>query len=158
MVHLELLSQPCSLLLLDFFVRVHGAVYWRWWCLLGFFAVFWFVLLEADGMVPGTGMQSRLLGEGKARKVQTVGTKAKNGDELLSRGCGMVKILADKKLFLSSREISPMQWKPLPSTGTAEDEPCSATGVCDQTPQTVLTLAVFTEQIPQNMVLQEVQG
>lgn len=114
-----------------------------WGCVLAmvvfvgvFCCFFWFVLLEADGMAPGTGMQSRLLGVGKARKVQTVGTKAKNGDELLSRGCGMVKILADKKLFLSSREISPMQWKPLPSTGTAEDEPCSATGVCDQTPQT----------------------
>lgn len=62
-----------------------------------------------------------------------MGTKANNEDEPLSRGCGMVKILADKKIFLSGREISPIQWKPLPSTGTAEDEPCSGTGVCDQT-------------------------
>lgn len=64
MVHPGLLTQPWSLLLLllDFFVCVHGDVYWWWWWyLLGFVAGFWFVLLEADGMVPGTGMQSRFL-------------------------------------------------------------------------------------------------
>lgn len=72
----------------------------------------------------------------------------------------MVKILADKKIFLSSREISPMQWKSLPSAGTAEDQPCSAVGVCDQSrepPQTLLRLPVFIEQTLQNRVFQEMQ-
>lgn len=44
-------------------------------CIIGggvrWVVVFWFALLEADGMVSGTGIQSRLhvLGIGKARKV-----------------------------------------------------------------------------------------
>lgn len=75
-----------------------------------------------------------------------MGTKARNGDEPLSRGCGMVKILADKKIFLSSREISPIQWKSLPSTGIPEDQPCFAVGVCDHTPR-ALTDRVGTSHI-----------
>lgn len=45
---------------LDFFfccflLCVHVPVYW---CLLGVVAVFWFVLLEADGLVSGTGIRN----------------------------------------------------------------------------------------------------
>lgn len=82
----------------------------------------------------------------KGKKGRAVGTKTRNGEEPLSRGCGTVKILADKKIFLSSREISPIQWESLPSTGTAEDQPCSAVGVCDQTPR-ALTDRVETSRI-----------
>lgn len=55
------------------------------------------------------------------RRPWCVGNKARKEDEPLNRDCGTIYILSKRTCCMFSKEISPVYWKFLPSTGIPED-------------------------------------
>lgn len=162
MVHpaLGLPSQPWFVFLLRFFcvylcIGAGGAC----WV---FAAVFLFVLLEADGIVSGTDIWSRLhvLGIGKARKVGLWALKQEMGKSLSAEAVAQLKSLPIKR-YSSAVEKSPQSSGSLcPLLALLKislARPWESVIKPREPSQTVLRPAVFIEQILQNMVFQELQ-
>lgn len=96
-----------------------------------------------------------MLGVGNGRKLGLWAIKQARRTSLSEEAVAQFKSSLPKRTQLqlhtcSRREISPVCWKSLPSTGIPEDQPQLGGVTCDPTPeepsQAVLRLAVFVKQ------------